>query len=401
MTIVGNGTSRGDRSSVDSCIADMRVAYVSTDAPEDPHSLSGTTRSIGLALSEVCSHVAYVSPLVQCCSLIDRAANVVARCLGTKSRLTVHRWRNVNAVARQAEARLKQLEVDCILAPSCIPIAALEDSRPFYMYSDATVPGICGYYAAWNNVLPSSYHEAMAVEKAALRRCRKVFLASEWARASAIEAYGLDPATVFAVPRGANVDHPPSGEELTRASALRTGSALRLLVVGREWYRKGMDVACETVEILRQRSIHASLTIVGCSPPRGIQVPGYVKIFPFLSRQHATESARLRQCFLEATLFLLPTRAEAMGIVLAEAAAFGLPAVARDTGGTSAAVVHEQTGMLVPEAGGPLEFADAVERVVASRETYEGLAVNARFRFEHVLSWPACIRRIASEMARP
>jgi glycosyltransferase involved in cell wall biosynthesis len=379
----------------------LRVAYVSTESIDDPHSLSGTTRSIGLALANACGHVDYLSPLTQRLSHIDRMANALARRFGTPSRLTVHRWRNAKAVALQAKEQLIESTANCIFSPSCIPLAALDDDRPIYMYSDATVPGLCGYYGEWKNVLGSSYREAMAVERAAANRCRKVFFASEWAKRSAIDAYGLAPDSVIVVPRGANVDAPPSASVIQTSLTGRLLASPEILVVGRDWHRKGMDVACETLELLRQRSVPATLTLVGTTPPRHTRIPKDVTILPFLSRRNAVDAARLRDCFLRATLFLLPTRAEAMGIVLAEAAAYGLPAVARNTGGTSAAVLHDETGFLVSESAGPEEFATAVERVISSRECYERLALSARRRYDEVLSWPACVSRIVEEMRTP
>jgi glycosyltransferase involved in cell wall biosynthesis len=376
----------------------LRLAYVSTESIEDPHSLSGTTRSIGLALGEICRHVEYVSPLDQRLSCFDRMANELARRFGTSSRLTMHRWRNATFVAQQAKKSLARLAIDCIFSPSCIPIAALDDDRPIFLYSDATVPGLCGYYGQWKNVLRSSLCEAMDLERAALRRCRRVFLASEWARASALDAYGLDPKKVVVVPRGANVEKPPTGDQIATSLWGRSLDAPRILVVGRDWHRKGMDVACETVQILRQRALPATLTLVGAIPPKKTRIPDYVTVLPFLSRRSESAAARLKRCFLEATLFLLPTRAEAMGIVLAEAAAYGLPVVARNTGGTSAAVIDGETGVLVAELAGPEDFAAAVQSVVASRMYYDRLAINARRQYESVLNWSACANRLVKEM---
>jgi glycosyltransferase involved in cell wall biosynthesis len=387
-----NTTDDADRTS------GLRLAYVSTESIDDHYSLSGTTRAIGLALEGVCGQVHYVSPLAQRLSLIDRLANACARRLGTRSRLTLHRWRNARAVAQRAKVELADLAVDCLFAPSCIPIAALDDSRPMYLYSDATVPGLCGYYGEWKNVHSKSYREAMSVEREALSRCRKVFFASEWARKSAIAAYDLEPSSVIVVPRGAIVETPPSTDEILGALASRQINAPRLLVVGRDWHRKGMDVACAVLDILRSCGVAATLTLVGGVPPRNFTLPPHAAIVPFLPRSSALARSRLRQLFMDATIFLFPTRAEAMGIVLAEAAAFGIPAVARDTGGTSAAVVHKSTGILVPEGGGPEAFAQAVTEAIASRNEYERLALNAVARFRSVLNWQAVASRLVREI---
>ncbi|WP_137463714.1 glycosyltransferase, partial [Escherichia coli] len=50
---------------------------------------------------------------------------------------------------------------------------------------------------------------------------------------------------------------------------------------------------------------------------------------------------------------LLPTIADCYGMVFCEAAAFGLPVVATDTGGVSSIVINERTGILIKD---PLDY---------------------------------------------
>ena len=60
------------------------------------------------------------------------------------------------------------------------------------------------------------------------------------------------------------------------------------------------------------------------------------------------EGARtLREMYERACFFLLPSRAECTPIVLAEAAAYGLPVVASATGGMAAMLREERSGYLV------------------------------------------------------
>jgi glycosyltransferase involved in cell wall biosynthesis len=75
----------------------------------------------------------------------------------------------------------------------------------------------------------------------------------------------------------------------------------------------------------------------------------------------------------------LSSDAEGLPMVLLEAMALGRPAVATHVGGVSEAVVHEQTGLLVPTDDEPA-FASALLRLVADPEFRLGLGENARQR---------------------
>jgi glycosyltransferase involved in cell wall biosynthesis len=62
-------------------------------------------------------------------------------------------------------------------------------------------------------------------------------------------------------------------------------------------------------------------------------------------------------------VFVLPTYAECLAVVLMEATAAGLPIVTTDVGALSEALVPGQSGMLVP-AGDAGALAAALERLV-------------------------------------
>jgi glycosyltransferase involved in cell wall biosynthesis len=68
-----------------------------------------------------------------------------------------------------------------------------------------------------------------------------------------------------------------------------------------------------------------------------------------------------------ADVFVLPSRYEGLGIVLAEAGACGLPVIATAAGGTVDVVAHQGTGLLVPPAD-PAALARAITTLAGSAE---------------------------------
>lgn len=378
----------------------MKLAYISTDSISNRGSLSGTTSSVARALSKE-FEVIPICPLGQRPSTAGRFLNFLSRHFATPSHLPFHTWKNIRCIERSVTEHILRAETvaDALFFPSCLPAAAVTSTLPNFIYSDATVPGLCGYYPTLKNVSRKSYREACEIERCAYLKCTKIIFTSEWAKRSAVEYYGISPRKVAVVPRGANVTDRISNAELKSRLRSRDLSSPNILTVGREWYRKGMDVACSVQRKLIDRGFNSHLTLVGASPPRGFAAPPQTKVFPRLSLDNESDRAHLRDLYSSSTIFLLPTRAEAMGIVLAEAAAFGLPTISRATGGTDSAVLSGKTGFLVPENATSDDFVEAVIKSVQSTERHAALSIAGYELYTSTLNWAACGRALAQEIS--
>ncbi len=112
----------------------------------------------------------------------------------------------------------------------------------------------------------------------------------------------------------------------------------------------------------------------------------------FLGRvPHAELPDVLRAC----DLFALTTEPpESFGIVLIEALACGLPAIATDYPGVRAVIDDGETGYLVP-AGDPAAAAAALDRMVAlGPEGRAAIGAEGRRRCEQRWAWPALLGRM-------
>src|SRR5690606_24972951 len=100
-----------------------------------------------------------------------------------------------------------------------------------------------------------------------------------------------------------------------------------------------------------------------------------------------------------ADLFLLTTEPpESFGIVLIEAMACGLPAIATDYPGVRA-VVDEETGVLV-ERGNPDSVAAALRDMVAAGPEGRGaMGAAGRAKAEREWSWPRLVERMDAAYA--
>jgi glycosyltransferase involved in cell wall biosynthesis len=135
----------------------------------------------------------------------------------------------------------------------------------------------------------------------------------------------------------------------------------RLLVLGRLSPHKRVDLVIRAVAALQQTWPALHLDIVGKGPDRerlealvrDLEVDKHVTFHGYVSE---TEKAALVS---RARLHVCASDVEGWGQVVAEAAAYGVPTVARDVPGLRDSVRHERTGWLVPEPATDLSAVQA------------------------------------------
>ncbi|WP_332125931.1 glycosyltransferase, partial [Escherichia coli] len=69
-----------------------------------------------------------------------------------------------------------------------------------------------------------------------------------------------------------------------------------------------------------------------------------------INKNNVEEYQKFIDVLSNADILLLPTIAECYGMVFCEAAAYGLPVVATDTGGISSIQINERTGILIKDS---------------------------------------------------
>jgi glycosyltransferase involved in cell wall biosynthesis len=379
----------------ESSLLPYHLGLLAAGSPDDVTTWSGIPFSMQRALQGRFAAVTYLpaAPVGVARLGYERARRAGARLLGRRS-LPGLDPRELRRRCAPIEHRLRTEPVDALFAITVDQlVAVLETDLPVIHHSDATFEGLEDYYERHSALLPRSRRLGHDVARRAIQRSTLNIYPSEWAARSAVETYGADPTTTFAVPYGANFDDPP-----TRAEALAAvpRDTCKLLFVGVDWGRKGGPMVVDTLLELRRRGIDTELTVVGTDPGT---VPDGVQVFPFLNKQQRQQRLLLRDLWLSSSFFFMPSRAEAFGVVYAEAAAHGLPVIATDTGGVGAATVDRTTGRLLHLGATPVDYADAIEEIWRDPETYATYVTAARDRFESDLNWDVWADRVAGLVA--
>jgi glycosyltransferase involved in cell wall biosynthesis len=334
--------------------------------------------------------VQMVAPLRRDFKYMFLAHKAVGRLTGRGVQIDRHPLA-LRSYARQIGRQLAQSNVDAIFAPSSIPVSALDTRTPILFWGDAVIDSMCDYYpGAFARMGARNLDLARNQEQAALEKSRFAIYASEWAANSVRKHYNVNGDQIQVIPFGANLAIRHSRPDISHFIEQRLARQCRLLFIGVDWERKGGPTALETVEILNQRGVPATLTIVGTEAPDS----PFVERLGFISKSTIAGQQRLSELLQSSTFFLLPTRAEAAGIVFCEASAFGLPIVSTNTGGVGTYVVDGSNGLLLPMHACARDYADGIERLWKDRSLYRKISLNGFDEYEQRLNWDVAIQRL-------
>jgi glycosyltransferase involved in cell wall biosynthesis len=367
----------------------MRVLYATLYDPRDEGAWSGLGNTIAVSLERAGVDVEYFGPLEARRTLRDRAAASLAWRLAPGGQFLDREPGWARLLARQIDGEVRRRRPDAVVSPGTIPVAHLRPGIPLLVWADATFAAMVDYYPGWDALSSFTRRQGNALERQALRRAESLVFASAWAAESAITDYDADPGKVHVVPFGPNlpIEHGP--EDVRAWVDQRTRDRCRLLLVGVDWERKGVDTAIGAAVALNEAGLETMLTVVGVVPPAGSAVPPCVEITGPLARGPAL-SARYR----EAHFLVLPTRSEAFGVVFCEASAFGVPSVASDTGGVPSAIADGRNGRLLPADASPDDYAAVILELFADAAAYRRLALSAYGEYEHRLNWRTSGKRV-------
>jgi glycosyltransferase involved in cell wall biosynthesis len=298
--------------------------------------------------------------------------------------------------ARQYERGLAGIAVDAVFSPSTWPLAYLETNLPTVFWTDACFAGLLDFYHSFTDVAPPSVSAGHVIEQLALDRCARALYSTEWAAETTQRFYSISSQKLNVVPFGGNLLEAPTLAEAAEIVRQRPATPTSSSRSGVDWVRKGVDIAVDAVKALSAAGLDCRLTIVGCSPPSGRSLPACVDVIPFISKDTAEDRHRLNELYARSHFFIMPTRAEAFGIVFAEASTFGVPCLATAVGGLPSVIKDGVSGKLFPLDATGEDYADWILNVIADPERYRALAMGAAEHAATHMTWKVAGQRIAT-----
>lgn len=363
----------------------LRIGVLSAADAKNPNLWSGTIYNSVNALQKYCGETVQLGPYPGNPWFYEFAKNKISRIITGKGTNLYNTKRLAKKFSQYFSGRISEERIDVIYAPAAsTEVSYLETTIPIIGLSDSNYL-LIQQYDSYKNLWESARNELKYIEELSFRKSTLLTYPTEWAAKSTINDCGVDAKKVFVAPFGANLPE----EDIPDASLVirrKTNKYCTLLFLGVDWERKGGEIALDTFRKMKKKGVLVKLIICGCVPPRKIYDDD-VEVIPFLNKRSEKDKMQLQRLLLESDFLLLPTRAEAYGIVFCEASAFGIPSITTDVGGVTGVVANGKNGYSLPlEASGD-KYATLIAEIWNDEKRYCELSQSSRMEFENRLNW--------------
>lgn len=202
---------------------------------------------------------------------------------------------------------------------------------------------------------------------------------SQWCADDFVRSYGVRPEQCL-------VSYVPIDFSRWPVKERAVSRKKKILFVGNHFTRKGGDVVLDIYA--RYLKDKAELTIISNDPVLDAVNQDDVRILRDIPH------AQIGEYFVEADLFVFPTRKEYLGAVVTEAMASGLPVIARDVGALREFVITGKTGTLMPYEATPQQWAQAILELLEDPERMQQYSKAARQLAEEMFSFEVLYGRV-------
>lgn len=289
-----------------------------------------------------------------------------------KSKKAINKW-------------IKENNPDVIFSKYSAPLAYVNLSKPYVYMCDSTIQWVKKYWPEFSKL---GFYIMEKWEEKSIKECDHIITFSQ-ANADIIRThYHKEPAKISVLPIPAYIpaDLTPDKEDIHK----EIGQELNLLLVGKRYKLRGVDIAIEAVKRLNEQGVQSKLTIVGMDG----EDSELIRFMGVFNKENVDELKSYFQQYKNADLLIHPSRFHAAGIVISEAAAFGVPTITNAVGGLATSVLHNQTGIVLPEGSQAQVYCDSIAALVADRPRYQSLSRAAKDRFDNELSWEQAGKRL-------
>lgn len=354
------------------------VAVVSPWDLEDERAWSGVVRPM---VSEMRKHSDLIEfgGLVSQPTIVDRG---LAKAFGKLGRDYLPGISILTATRNSKSLRdsLSPVAVDAIvsLAGSTFSLRTPQNV-PLLQITDSTFGALVGFYPLFSNLSMLSEWQGKLIERRNVQHSDHFLVSSDWAKEQFVNACGVPFEKVTVSPFGAGpaINFSEIGGH---SHLIRPAAGLRILFVSSDWRRKGGAEVLRIFERFRGESPDSTLTIVGDAPI--LEQLGVTS----LGRQ---SSQVLAKWYANSDVLIEATNANAGGMTLTDAAAFGLPVISRNVGGVGSIVDHGKTGFLIGNEENFIDRAVHFLRILSNSELRTTMGAKAKTHYDKMLSWSA------------
>jgi glycosyltransferase involved in cell wall biosynthesis len=355
----------------------MKVLYIAARwDPEDHNQASGTDYEICQAFKRGGAEVEVVGPFHYDFSGFERILmGIHSRVFDTK--LFKYPFMYFFKSAYHVNQAINNIEHDLVVSMYSAPIVLAKLKKPLLYFCDSTVLWI---KKNWRNHANFTYFTMMFWESLVIKKSSHVITFSESNAKVLHDKYHVpeDQLNVFAIP--ASLPYQLLPVSINKDKSL---SPVKLLLVGKHYVRKGVDIAIEVVRGLNQLGVNAQLRIVGMDGDDSENI----KFMGYYNKTNQSELKAYMANYEWSNFLLHPARFEAAGIVPSEAAAFGVPTVTNNAGGLATTVQDGVSGVVLPKASPADMYVSKITEFVRDPASYRKLVKTTKDRYQRELHW--------------
>ena len=316
----------------------MKIAYISIDDPRNHISWSGLKLNIYNILKKLNHDVKIIGPLRD----YNRIPFIIQR---EAYKLFNQKYESERKIylskiyAKKIYDNLKLEKFDLIFTSDTYLLSYLNTKTPIILWTDVTFKTYYSHYFNKFKINQKSFLEANNLEKLSLKKINKIILTSKWSKNETIKNYKINKNKIEIIPFGSNIN-----ENRKVIIKNKKNDILKLITVGVDWDRKGVDKSIQVVKFLNDNGCKSELTIIGSTRKKNF--PKFIKQIGFLNKNIPTDNQRIKNYFKNSDLHILMTKSEACGVVFAEANSYGLYNITHDVGGVSGMIRNNHNGKL-------------------------------------------------------
>ncbi len=372
----------------------MKIGYATTFDSQDVDNWSGTPFFMANGLKKQFIHFSYIGKLKRRLPINFRLTQ-----LWKKFRYGERESPRFNCVAAkkyslQLERKIAEIPLDVIIAPQINPIAYFNGKTPLILWTDALYAGLSRFYPGFTRHSESSIQQGHEMTQECLGRLRLAIFSSDWAANVAIQCYGLSKEKVKVVPFGANFHCDHTKDDVMRFLKLRSRQSIKLLFIGKDWDRKGGEIAYRVAKAIHRAGFQVELNIVGCAPPERLHIPNYIYFHGVISKKTTDGLMKIKKLLSESHFLFVPSRAEAYGIVFCEANAFGLPCISSNVGGIETIIKNGVNGRCFSLNTSIEDYVEYIIMLMQNYSQYEALALSSFHEYEKRLNWEVATKTV-------
>jgi glycosyltransferase involved in cell wall biosynthesis len=364
----------------------MKLLFVAARwDPRNPDSGSGVNYNAYVELKKRIKNIQIAGPFQSDLTIFERSIRKLAGLFQKKRFIKFYPsyLRHSNAIVQK---NMDEFQPDVIFSKSSIPLVNVKLSAPLVYICDSTVKWTTDNWPLFSGIGMKIMErwERKVIEKASH------IITFSQANADVLESYYQIPtARISVVPIPSSLPHHESDYQ---PNPIGADEPLKLLLVGKEYHRKGVDIAIEATQKLNEAGILAELRVVG----QKNENLDHVSFMGLYEKKDPNQLAAYMDNYRWAHFLLFPSRFDAAGIVPSEAAGFGVPTITNAAGGIATTVEDGVSGVVLPKHSPAAKYARIIQQLWQHPEEYQKLRESTYARYRKVLNWNALGDRLYS-----